>query len=268
MGAPLICLIRLLFVVIVLGASSRAHADECAATFAGGRPPALLNTKLAQRTTALCNGAFAVLASGVTRGPLWSAEHLTRRSVAQAEATSRSGAFHDEDRLPSDDRAFLSDYVRSGYDRGHMAPSGDMPDPVTQQQSFSLANIVPQTAVLNRNVWAGIETAVRRLAQRRGELFVVTGPAFEGSGLQALKGRVLVPTVTWKAVYDPAAHGAAAYRCTNVLRPRCATLSIAALTREVGVDPFPSASWLTKRWAMTLPKPAPSRYRSRATASP
>ena len=203
-----------------------------------------------------------VLASGVTRGPLWSAEHLTVRGLAGAETTARRSQFHDDERLPPDDRAFLSDYVRSGYDRGHMAPSGDMPNPEAQQQSFSLANIVPQTAPLNRNAWAGIEMAVRHLAQRQGELFVVTGPAFEGSDLQALKGRVLVPTMTWKAVYDPATHGAAAYRCTNVTRPRCITLSIAALTSEVGIDPFPAASWLTKHWAMTLPKPEPSRYRS------
>jgi endonuclease G len=257
------CLLRVVLVLLVVCASGPAWTETCTSIFAGGQAPVLLNAKLAQRTTILCNNAFAVLASGVTRGPLWSAEHLTARSLADADATARTGRFHDDQRLPPEDRAVLSDYVRSGYDRGHMAPSGDMPNPEAQQQSFSLANIVPQTAQLNRNVWAGIEMAVRHLAQRQGALFVVTGPAFAGSELQSLKGRVLVPTATWKAVYDPIRHGAAAYRCTNVIRPRCVTLSIAALTREISIDPFPAASWLTKHWAMTLPVPEPNRYRAR-----
>jgi endonuclease G len=253
---------RLLVMVWALCASSLAQAGTCNQIFAGEQPPVLLNAKLAQRTTALCNDAFAVLASGVTRGPLWSAEHLTADGLASARTTARQGRFHEDERLPPDDRAVLSDYVRAGYDRGHMAPSGDMPDPDAQQQSFSLANIVPQAAALNRDVWEGIESAVRHLAERRGELYVVTGPAFQGGQLQFLKGRVLVPTSTWKAVYDPAAHAAAAYRCTNVSRPRCVTLSITALARETGIDPFPAISAIIKQTAMMLPQPEPSRHRS------
>ena len=41
----------------------------CPALFAGGQPPALLNPRLALRTHGLCFDAFAVLDSGVTRGP-------------------------------------------------------------------------------------------------------------------------------------------------------------------------------------------------------
>jgi endonuclease G, mitochondrial len=173
---------------------------ECEALFVGGKAPALLNPRMAQRTTFLCNGAFAVLASGVTRGPLWSAEHLTAENLAQARATPREGEFHDDGRLPPDDRATVGDYVNSGYDRGHMAPSGDMPDQEGQQQSFSLANVVPQAPNLNRRTWAGVEGEVRKLAEREGELYVVTGPVFQGKALQSLKGRVLVPSSVWKAV--------------------------------------------------------------------
>ena len=50
-----------------------------------------------------------------------------------------------------------------------MTPSGNMPDPVAQQQSFSLATIVPQTAKLNRGVWEWIESAVRTLVKRQGK---------------------------------------------------------------------------------------------------
>jgi hypothetical protein len=89
-----------------------------------------------------------------------------------------------------------------------MAPSGDMPTEDAQQQSFSLANMVPQTAELNRGIWAGVEMAVRTLAEREGELFLVTGPAFHGEQIRSIgSDGVLVPTSTWKAVYDPKANG-------------------------------------------------------------
>src|SRR3954453_6820452 len=89
-----------------------------------------------------------------------------------------------------------------------------MPDGQAQQQSFSLANMVPQAPELNRGVWAGIETAVRDLALREGELYVVTGPAFHGQQLQSIgPDGVLVPSATWKAVYSPRAGGTGVSMC-------------------------------------------------------
>lgn len=247
-------------VLLILCGAGSARAEGCDWIFAGGQPPTLLNVKLTQQTTPLCNEAYAALASGVTRGPLWSAEHLTATSLARARQTPREGQFHEDERLPPDDRAMLSDYVRSGYDRGHMAPSGDMPDPVAQQQSFSLANIVPQAPELNRGQWEGVESAVRQLAAREGELYVVTGPAFQGAELKTLNARVLVPTATWKAVYDPARGGAGAYMCSNVSHPRCTTLSIVTLVQKIGLDPFPAVPAAVKQTAMPLPAPQLSRH--------
>ncbi len=95
-----------------------------------------------------------------------------------------------------------------------MTPSGDMPDERAQQQSFSLANMVPQVHANNAGVWEGIEGAVRQLATEEGELYVVTGPAFIGSDVQRI-GRVLVPTHLWKVVYSPRQRRAGAYLITN-----------------------------------------------------
>jgi endonuclease G len=109
---------------LLTGPSSSA----CPGHFADGQPPALLNPKLATQTVPLCFRAFAVLHSGVTRTPLWSAEHLTQSSLAGAGQTPRRNTFHAEALLARSPRAELSDYTGSGYDRGHMTPSGDMPD--------------------------------------------------------------------------------------------------------------------------------------------
>ena len=85
----------------------------------------------------------------------------------------------------------------------HLAPAADMPDERAQHESFSLANMIPQDPQSNRGLWSGIESAVRGLARNSGELYVVSGPVFQGATLQRLRGRVLVPTHIFKAVYDP-----------------------------------------------------------------
>jgi endonuclease G len=257
----------LLAMVLLLPAA--AWGEErvlCPALFAGGRPPALLNPKLARRTHGLCYDAFAVLDSGVTRGPLWSAEHPTAASLRDARDQARANLFHPDDALPPEYRAELADYARSGFDRGHMTPSGDMPDAEAQQQSFSLANMVPQTPELNRGVWERIERTVRRMAEREGELYVVTGPVFEGADLQALQGRVLVPTSTYKAVYDPVTGVAGAYVCTNTNEPVCQVVSVAALASLAGIDLFPALPGGFKENAAPLPLPRARRHRSASRA--
>ena len=255
---------RTIALLVFLITPTIVHAEplaSCTPFFAGGRAPALLNAKLAERTHALCYRAYAALDSGLTRGPLWSAEHPTAEGLAAARATTRVNLFHPDDGLPVDDRAELGDYARSGFDRGHMTPSGDMPDPVAQQQSFSLGNVVPQTAQLNRGIWERIENAVRNLARRQGEIYVVTGPAFQDANLQQIGGRVLVPSSTWKAVYLPATGDAGAYLCSNTATPVCSLLPVATLAAQIGVDPFPALPQSTKETIGRLPMPRPSRSR-------
>jgi endonuclease G len=255
--------LRLLPLAFLLAVSVqvRAASATCPPFFPGGRPPTLVNPKLESRTTLLCNGAYAALASGVTHGALWSAEHPTATSLEAARGTERVNNFHPDDRLPVADQAQIQDYRRSGYDRGHMTPSGDMPGAAAQDESFSLANMVPQTPQLNRGIWEGIESAVRRLAEQEGELFLVTGPAFAGQELKSIgPDGVLVPSSTWKAVYDPRAGGAGVYVCKNTTKPTCMVTSVSALIQAVGVDPFPALSPSVKATAMALPQPEASSY--------
>src|SRR3954452_13825896 len=162
--------------------------------FPHGNAPDLVNPKLLPKTRTICYAAFAVLHSGITRTPLWAAEHLTRNGLDAAVATERKDTFHEEAKLPPDERADLDDYTRSGFDRGHLAPAADMPDERAQHESFSLANMIPQDPQSNRGLWSGVESAVRARARRSGELYVVSGPVFQGATLKRLRGRVLVPT--------------------------------------------------------------------------
>jgi endonuclease G len=245
--------------ILVLGAWSAlaapAAAETCPALFAQGQAPVVTNAKLAARTEALCFDAFAVLHSGVTRTPLYSAEHLTRASVADARAVARDDSFHEETRLPPGERAHLEDYVRSGFDRGHLAPAGDMPTEAAQAQSFTLANIVPQDRTLNRGLWSDIEESVRRFATRRGSVYVVTGVIFSGESVQQIGAGVLVPTQLFKALYDPATGEAGAYLVRNDDRKDWQAVSIQSLQEAAGLDVFPGLPVAARTRTMSLPDP-------------
>ncbi|KQP88870.1 DNA/RNA non-specific endonuclease [Methylobacterium sp. Leaf117] len=239
----------------ILASHGTANARDCSTLFAEGRRPEITNVKLDQRLVPLCYDAFAVLHSGVARTPLYAAERLTREGVSAARGIDRIDAFHDEDALPPDDRALLEDYVRSGFDRGHMAPAGDMPTEAAQAQSFSLANVVPQDRAVNRGLWAAIEESVRRLSTRRGTLFVVTGPVYSGGSVRAINGRVLVPTQLFKALYDPATGEAGAYLVPNADDASWRAVSLDFLRQETGLDVFPTLPAAAKATAMALPEP-------------
>ncbi len=56
--------------------------------------------------------------------PLWVSYHLTAQDLKGKQ--KRVDKFRPDPLIPNEQRAELSDYKKSGYDRGHMAPSGDM----------------------------------------------------------------------------------------------------------------------------------------------
>ena len=234
--------------------ASAAHAPRtnCPVHYVDGRLPEIGNPKMRAATTELCYDVFGVMHSALTRTPLWSAEHLTAGNIAAARELSREDSFHAEQRLPPGSRAELDDYARSGYDRGHMAPNGDMPDRRAQHDSFTLANMVPQDAENNRHLWAGIEAVVRKLAQKEGDLYVITGPAFIGRDLRKV-GNVLVPTHLYKLVYSPRQQAGAAFYVENRAGAEYETLSVAELESRIGIDLLPSLSAQRKRELLPLP---------------
>ena len=167
-----------------------------------------------------------------------------------ARRTPRENRFHPDARLPPEG-------------------SGDMPDVQSQQQTFSLANMVPQAPALNRGSWERIESAVRRFARRRGELYAVTGPAFTGAQIDTIgDNRVLVPTAVWKAVYDSRALAAGAYLCSNTDHPACQVLGIDALAGQVGIDPFPGLPPQVKARLLLLRLPGDGAGGSRHPVQP
>ncbi|RYY82193.1 hypothetical protein EON63_13780, partial [archaeon] len=54
------------------------------------------------------------------------------------------------------------DYNDSKYDRGHLVPAADFMHQLNAYQAtFSMANICPQSPVLNKSFWAKFESWIR-----------------------------------------------------------------------------------------------------------
>ena len=238
--------------LLLAGATAPAFAGECPAHYVDGRLPEIRNAKLASATRELCFGVFGVMHSGVTRTPLWSAEYLQPSNLDAADEVMRENSFHAEPQLPPAQRAELSDYARSGFDRGHMSPNGDMPDRQSQRESNSLANMVPQDADNNRRLWANIERVVRKMAKKEGALYVITGPAFIGGSLRKV-GNVMVPSHVYKLVYNPRQRAGAAWFVENRANAASQIMSIAQLETTIGITLLPSLSPRQKETLLPLP---------------
>ena len=242
-----------IFSLTLVASASALAGTACPQHFVAGQPPVIGNPKLQARTREICFEAFAVLHSGVSRTPLYAAEHLTRENLQQAKVLARKDSFHAEKSLPENERAELDDYARSGYDRGHMAPNADFANKTAQAESFSLANMVPQIHANNAGVWAGLEGTAREMASAEGDLYVVSGPAFLGSKLKKV-GNVMVPTHIWKVIYSPAQRRAGAYLVVNEDTQTYETLTVSKLEKMIGVSVLPGLPQTVRDAGMTLPE--------------
>jgi len=251
-------------VFLTLTASAAiAGQTACPDHFAGGQAPDFINQKLTVKAREACYSGYALKHSGVTRTPLYSAEHLTRGRMLQGKGLKRQSKFFPDPNIPASERAELRHYARSGYDRGHIAPSADMFDIQSQQECFSLANIVPQVPENNRGPWEGIESTVRKMAKDRGDIYVVTGPIFQGTNIQQIGGAVMVPTQLFKAVYDPQRQDAGAYLLDNIADAQPQKISVAELEKITGISIFPSVSTIIKTRQMRLPETKSYKERKR-----
>ena len=177
--------------------------------------------------------------SGFTRTPLWSAEYLTRDRVNLACAQSRHDVFHPDPNLSVDMRSELDDYAHSGFDRGHMSPSADMPTRTAQAESFSLANTAPPTACQQRGNLGKTRKRHEESSAQRARCLCRERPFVRGGEIKQLKARVMIPTGFYKAIYDATTRQTGVFITPNTEEQTSAVISIDDLVKRVGVDVFP-----------------------------
>ena len=178
------------------------------------------------------------------RIPNWVAWKLT--GAHTRGKNKRAGVkFHEDTDVPMP-RAVDFDYVRSGYDRGHLCPSADNRwDATAQEQSFLLTNVCPQDHNLNVGDWHELENLCRKWAKMYGSIYVVAGPVlFKGKHKTIGKNKVTVPEAFFKVVLcmekKPKVIGFI-YRNESGNRPKSYYVNtIDDVERITGIDFFPA----------------------------
>lgn len=114
--------------------------------------------------------------------------------------TKRQDDFREDPTLPPDwHQVDSNDYRGSGYDRGHLVPSGDRTgSPSDNSATFLMTNIIPQTPDNNREPWRELEEYCRSLVRQGKELYIVAG-VYENRE-KISDGEVIAPRRTWKIV--------------------------------------------------------------------
>ena len=131
--------------------------------------------------------------------PQWVAWELTKEETRGKE--ERTNEFQpDPDVMGA--KVVTYDYSGSGYDRGHMAPAGDMKwSKKAMQESFYMSNICPQDHNLNTEDWNDLENKSREWARRYGKVYIVCGPIYNGTRNEYIGDhRVKVPDAFFKVI--------------------------------------------------------------------
>jgi endonuclease G len=146
----------------------------------------------------------------------WVAYVLSREEI-ESGTVDRTDNFR-EDTSISTGSAAPADYRGSGFDRGHLAPAGDMKwDELAMSQSFLMSNMSPQTPAFNRGIWRRLETKVRDWAVEKDSIYVITGPLFSPKDSLIGENGVGIPGFYFKVLVDlsPPDHDMIAFLLPN-----------------------------------------------------
>jgi endonuclease G len=121
----------------------------------------------------------------------------TNAMVTCPTPLKRKDNFKPDPQLPTETN-IGADYVKSGYDRGHVMPAADnlCQTPQVQDECFYFSNMIPQTHRLNAGDWKSLETATRDWAKISTKVRVWSGAIGEEKKI----GSITVPTQCWKVV--------------------------------------------------------------------
>ena len=188
----------------------------CHNFLAYGNPSFDVTSGLGQTNLYLCRDGYVVGYNYQTKQASWVAFKLTKAKVANK--LKRKDKFKEDVDVPFVYRATLSDYKKSGYDRGHLASYASMDfSKKSADESFYMSNMSPQKAGLNRQGWERLETNERIWANMYDSIYVYTGPIYKKQKIHKTIGdnKVAVPDYYFKIIYAPSKNQAIAFVMPN-----------------------------------------------------
>ena len=208
-------LVWCVLVVLQFAAAARATIGTTLQSQLGNPSSA---TAVATATTnyLIARPQYALSYNNTTREPNWVSWNLTTADVG---TSGRSANFFQDTTLPAGFYQVLTtDYSGSGYDRGHMCPSGDRTTTdADNEATFFMTNMIPQAPDNNQGVWANFESECRSIAAAGNEVLIISGPS--GYAGATIASGVAIAGYTWKiAVVVPVGSGTAVSRITSATR--------------------------------------------------
>lgn len=133
------------------------------------------------------------------RQSLWAKHEVTPEQVKGKQ--KRTNNFKADDRLT--DPVDPDDYRRSGFDRGHLVPAGDMKQNFTaMSESFFMTNMTPQNPSFNSGIWNTLEAHVRDEVLKLGAAIVITAPVLLKTQIYPrLKTNISIPDYFYKIIF-------------------------------------------------------------------
>jgi len=129
----------------------------------------------------------------------WVLYKIKRGDFICDEGSERKNRFRDDKDIETGS-SHSDDYIRSGYDRGHLKPAGVEPcDQDRIDETFNMVNISPQHPSFNRGIWRKLENYERVLCGESDSLIVYSGPILSND-LKKI-GDVSVPEYFFKIIY-------------------------------------------------------------------
>ena len=137
-------------------------------------------------------------------------------------------------------------YKKSGYDKGHLCPAGDMEfDKKAYNDTFYTSNISPQNHDFNSGIWNRLENKVRYWAGKYAAIYVVSGGILKDSDKKIGTEEVSVPNYFYKIVLAKSGkeHKAIAFLVPNEKSQKGIyefVVPVETLEKMTGIDFFPN----------------------------
>jgi len=150
----------------------------------------------AQDTVRVKHANYQTVFSKSLRYPILVEWSTTRKELQCTVPAKRTDKFLPDPKLQKDSDIH-TDYIRSGFDRGHVSPAGDARcNQRDMDESFYYTNMAPQYPGLNRGQWKALEDWTRALAVENDSVHVQAGCVGEIKRIN----RVAVPSHCWKVI--------------------------------------------------------------------
>ena len=205
----LLLILSLLFCAPVLAWNQRAplQLSQCQVHSPYGFPESNVAVQ------SICRQAYLVGYDAIEKIPRYVTYNLTPQHALGCVV--RTNAFAADQSVSNG--ATPADYTRSGYDKGHVAPNGDLSwDTQVEFESFLMTNMVPQTPYTNRSIVKSAETLVRTWTAQLNQPFVVYGGPIFNLQDKTIGNGVKVPHAFFKIAINATTGQTVAWIFPNV----------------------------------------------------